>query len=36
MRVLNRIDAPNDAPDIDRRVSSFVAIGLRARKPPVA
>jgi len=35
MRALNRIDAPNDAPDIDSRVSSFVAIGLRARKPPV-
>ncbi len=36
MRVLNRIDAPNDAPDIDTRVSSFVAIGMRARKPPVS
>ncbi len=33
MRVLERIDAPNDAPNIDSRVSSFVAIGLRARKP---
>ena len=33
MRVLESIDAPNDAPDIDNRKDSFVSIAIRARKP---
>ncbi|HEU0163979.1 MAG TPA: methyltransferase domain-containing protein, partial [Thermomicrobiales bacterium] len=33
MRVLEWIDAPNDASDLDDRKDSFVAIAIRARKP---
>jgi hypothetical protein len=33
MRMLERVDNPNDAPDLQDRVSSFVAIAIRARKP---
>jgi ubiquinone/menaquinone biosynthesis C-methylase UbiE len=32
-RVLERIDAPNDAPDIDERKTTFLGLALRARKP---
>lgn len=31
--ILERIDAPNDAPDIDERERTFLGLGLRARKP---
>ena len=34
MRVLERIDAPNDDPDIEERVTAFVALAIRCRKPP--
>jgi len=33
MQVLEWIDAPNDAPDLDERKETFVAIAIRARKP---
>jgi ubiquinone/menaquinone biosynthesis C-methylase UbiE len=33
MRVLERIDAPNDNPDIADRASTFVALSIKARKP---
>lgn len=32
-RVLERIDAPNDAPDIEENEKTFLGLGLRARKP---
>jgi hypothetical protein len=33
MRVLERIDQPNDDPDISTRTRSFVALSIKARKP---
>lgn len=33
MKVLNRIDRPNDAADLQQRRDTFVAIGIRAIKP---
>jgi SAM-dependent methyltransferase len=32
-QVLERIDRPNDAPDIDARETAFLGLALRARKP---
>lgn len=33
IRILERIDAPNDDPDIEARERTFLGLGLRARKP---